>query len=141
MHAWKALAGLLWHVGIRGAHLATLSIQVLLMFAEGADLAEQLVRLDEESGAQQKGEEVRPIGIIFLGGHHMLHQGFQRARHQIPVPIDQRLKRNETHRFWLIDRRSFKTARTRSASARTDLVAPRFFSSIKMSRGLMDFRY
>ena len=119
MHAWKALAGLLWHVGIRGAHLATLSIQVLLMFAEGADLAEQLVRLDEESGAQQKGEEVRPIGIIFLGGHHMLHQGFQRARHQIPVSIDQRLKRN-THPSWLIDRDCFKTvSHAAAASART----------------------
>lgn len=115
MHAWKALAGLLWHVGIRGAHLATLSIQVLLMFAEGADLAEQLVRLDEESGAQQKGEEVRPIGIIFLGGDHMLHQGFQGARHQIPVPIDQRLKRN-THPSWLIDRDCFKIARMLESS-------------------------
>lgn len=73
-------------------HLATLSIQVLLMLAEGADLAQKLVRLDEEPGAQQKGEEVSSIGIIFLGGHHMLHQGFQRARHQIPVPIYQRLE-------------------------------------------------
>lgn len=73
-------------------HLATLSIQVLLMLAEGADLAQKLVRLDEEPGAQQKGEEVSSIGIIFLGGHHMLHQGFQRARHQIPVPIYQGLE-------------------------------------------------
>lgn len=61
------------------AHLATISSQVLLMLAEGADLAQELVRLDEESGAQQKGEEVRPIGIIFFGGYHMLYQGFQRA--------------------------------------------------------------
>lgn len=77
------------------AHLAALSIQVLLMLVESADLAQKLVRLDEEPGAQQKGEQVRPIGIIFLGGDHVLHQGLQRARDQVPVTVNQSLKRNK----------------------------------------------
>lgn len=79
---------------IPSAHLATLSIQVLLMLAEGADLAQELVRLDEEPGAQQKGEQVRAIGIIFLGGHHVLHQGLKGARDEVAVPVNQSLKRN-----------------------------------------------
>lgn len=62
-----------------GAHLTALPIQILLMLAESANLAQKLVRLDEESGAQQKGEEVRSIGIIFLRRHHMLHQRLERA--------------------------------------------------------------
>lgn len=57
-----------------GAHLTALPIQILLMLAESANLAQKLVRLDEEPGAQQKGEEVRPIGIIFLRRHHVLYQ-------------------------------------------------------------------
>lgn len=61
------------------AHLTALPIQILLMLAESANLAQKLVRLDEESGAQQKGEEVCPIGIIFLRRHHVLHQRLERA--------------------------------------------------------------
>lgn len=62
------------------------------MLAERANLAQKLVRLDEEPGAQQKGEEVRPIGIIFLRRHHVLHQRLERARDEIAVPVHQSLK-------------------------------------------------
>jgi len=49
------------------------------MLTESANLAQKLVRLDEEPGAQQKGEQVRPIGIILLRRHHVLHQRLERA--------------------------------------------------------------
>lgn len=55
------------------AHLTALPIQILLMLAKSANLAQKLVWFDEEPGAQQKGKEIRPIGIIFLRRHHVLH--------------------------------------------------------------------
>lgn len=74
------------------AHLTALPVQILLMLAERANLAQKLVRLDEEPGAQQKGEEVRPIGIIVLRRYHVLHQRLERARDEIAVPVHQGLK-------------------------------------------------
>lgn len=39
-------------VGIADAHLTALSIQILLMLAESANLAQKLVWFDEKPGAQ-----------------------------------------------------------------------------------------
>lgn len=62
------------------------------MLAESANLAQKLVRLDEEPGAQQKGEEVRPIGIIFLRRYHMLYQRLKWAWDEVAVSVHQSLK-------------------------------------------------
>ena len=56
-----------------------------------ADLAEQVVRFDEEPGAEQEGEEVGPVRKVLGRRHHVLQQSVQRAGHQVAVLVGERL--------------------------------------------------
>lgn len=63
--------------------------ELLLGVAHRCDPTEQFVRLDEESRAQQEGEEVRSVRIVVNCRHHVLDQSVQRARHQVAVSENQ----------------------------------------------------
>jgi hypothetical protein len=58
-----------------GRHL--LLAEFLLRVAQCTDFAEQLVRFDEQPGAEQEGEEVGAVRVVVRGGYHVLHQGVQ----------------------------------------------------------------
>jgi len=64
-----------------------------LRVAQCTDFAQQLVRFYEEPGAEKEGEQIGAVRVVVCGGYHVLHQGVQRSRDEIPaVPIHQSLK-------------------------------------------------
>jgi len=70
--------------------------ELLLRVAHGDDFGEQLVRLDEQPGAEYEREQVRLVRIIVRGGHQVLDQAGQRAGQQDTVPVDESLKNKKT---------------------------------------------
>ena len=59
--------------------------EVLLEHAEADDLGEEGVRFDVEPRRQQKGKDVRPVGVVVARRHQMLQQRLQLPRHQIII--------------------------------------------------------
>ena len=61
--------------------------------AQCTDFAQQLVRFYEQPGAEKKCEQIGAVRVVVRGGYHVLHQGVQRPRDEIPaVPIYQCLE-------------------------------------------------
>lgn len=70
-----------------------LSAEMLLRIAESADLAEELVRLDEESRAEKEREEVGPVRVVLRRRDHVLNEGVHRSGDEVSVSVDQSLEK------------------------------------------------
>jgi hypothetical protein len=67
--------------------------EFLLRVAKCTDFAQQLVRFYEQPRAEKEGEQIGSVRVVVRGGYHVLHQGVQRPRDEIPaVPINQGLE-------------------------------------------------
>jgi len=70
--------------------------EFLLRVAQCTDFTQQLVRFYEQPGAEEEGEQIGAVRVVVRGWYHVLNQGVQRPRDEIPaVPINQGLEQRE----------------------------------------------